>query len=216
MRNTKRQTASGEASRAGPDSLCLTTTCASDIFSLSTDRRLPDSPCLRKQDNRAGARRNVAGIPRSAVVRALRTGGGMKASTTLISGVFLASVLSAATASAKPKHWHDDEKHWNRRDGDRDDRHEAKCYFRHDDVRIIREYYEPRYRALPPGLAKKYARTGHLPRGWEKKMEPLPAEVERRLVVLPPQYRRGYFDGSIVVYSPRTHVVVDVVAVFRP
>jgi len=146
---------------------------------------------------------------------------GMKLSTTLISGVLLASVLSATTASAKPKHWHDD-KHWRDHDDDRDDdrddhRHEAaSCYFQREDIRIIREYYEPRYRSLPPGLAKKYSRTGHLPPGWEKKMEPLPVAVERRLVVLPPGYRRGYIDGSVVVYSPRTNVMIDVVALFRP
>ena len=34
-------------------------------------------------------------------------------------------------------------------------------------------------------------------------MEPLPVAVERRLVVLRPEYRRGYIDGSIIVYSPR-------------
>ena len=68
---------------------------------------------------------------------------------------------------------------------------------------------------LPPGLAKKFARTGHLPPGWERKMEPLPVAVERDLVVLPPGYRRGYIDGSIVVYVPRTQVVIDVVPLFR-
>ncbi len=88
------------------------------------------------------------------------------------------------------------------------------CYFQEQDVRIIREYYEPRYRSLPPGLAKKYRRTGQLPPGWQKKMQPLPVEVERRLVVLPPEYRRGYIDGTVVVYSPRTQVIVDVVALF--
>ena len=88
------------------------------------------------------------------------------------------------------------------------------CYLQPHDVRIVREYYEPRNRSLPPGIAKKYARTGQLPPGWERKVQPLPVEVERRLVVLPPDYRRGYVDGSVVVYSPRTHVVVDVVGVF--
>lgn len=88
------------------------------------------------------------------------------------------------------------------------------CYLRPHDVRIVRAYYEPRYRKLPPGLAKKYAKTGQLPPGWEKKVEPLPVAVERQLVVLPPDYRRGYVDGSIVVYCPRTRVVVDVVSVF--
>ncbi|PYR61723.1 MAG: hypothetical protein DMF85_01520 [Acidobacteria bacterium] len=78
---------------------------------------------------------------------------------------------------------------------------------------MIREYYAPRYRALPPGLQKKYQRTGHLPPGWQKKLEPLPVVVERRLIVLPPQYRRGVMDGYVVVYEPRTQVIIDIVAV---
>ena len=144
----------------------------------------------------------------------------MNPSTKRLLGVLLMTLLPAATAAAKPKHWHDDDKHWNTHrhgdDDDRGDRHrDASCYFRQEDIRIVREYYEPRYRSLPPGLAKKYARTGHLPPGWEKKMEPLPVAVERRLVVLPPEYRRGYIDGTIVVYSPRTQVMIDVVALFR-
>ena len=126
-----------------------------------------------------------------------------------ILGVLLLSLLPSSTAIAAPKHWHDDEKHGNKRE-------DASCYFRHDDVRVIRESYEPRYRSLPPGLAKKYYRTGHLPPGWEKKMEPLPVAIERELVVLPPGYRRGYIDGSVVVYSPKTSVMIDVVALFRP
>lgn len=138
-------------------------------------------------------------------------------------GVLLLTLLPAASAAAKPKHWHEDDKHWNKHWQDRDDddrdgdeHRAADCYFQPRDVRIIREYYEPRYRSLPPGLAKKYRRTGHLPPGWEKKMEPLPVAVERRLVALPPGYRRGYIDGSVVVYSPRTSVLIDIVALVRP
>jgi len=126
---------------------------------------------------------------------------------------FPLSVLLLAVVSAPPlaaKHWHDDDrpKHAKHRD--------ERCYLESRDVRIVREYYEPRYRSLPPGIAKKLYRTGHLPPGWEKKMEPLPVAVERQLVVLPPGYRRGVIDGSVVVYSPRTQVVIDVVALFRP
>jgi hypothetical protein len=133
--------------------------------------------------------------------------------------VLVLSVLIAAPAAAK--HWHDEGKHWNKHrnghdDDDRDfDHGAANCYFQPHDVRIIREYYEPRYRSLPPGLAKKYARTGHLPPGWQRKMEPLPVAVERELVVLPPDYRRGYIDGSVVVYSPRTQVMIDIVTLLR-
>jgi len=124
-----------------------------------------------------------------------------------ILGVTVVTLATAATATADPKHWHDDEKHGKKHD-------EASCYFRQEDVRVIREYYQPVYRPLPPGLAKKYYRTGHLPPGWEKKMQPLPVVVERELVPLPPAYRRGYIDGTVVVYSPQTQVMVDVVALF--
>src|SRR5262249_52460906 len=119
--------------------------------------------------------------------------------------VLLLSVASAA--AAKPKHWHDDEKHWSKHshdqnDDERDEReHHEYCYFEPPDVRIIREYYEPRYRALPPGQAKKFYRTGELPSGWQKRVEPLPVEVERHLVPLRPDYRRGYVDGAVVVYA---------------
>jgi hypothetical protein len=123
-------------------------------------------------------------------------------------GVLLLTVLAATPATAKPKHWHEDEKHWNKHSWNDD-----RCYFPPAEVRIIREYYEPRDRSLPPGLAKKYYRTGHLPPGWQKKMDPLPVAVERRLIVLPPEYRRGYMDGSVLVYSPSRQVVVDVVPV---
>ena len=67
--------------------------------------------------------------------------------------------------------------------------------FSSEDVRVIREYYAPRYRSLPPGLQKKYARTGQLPPGWQKKMQPLDPVVERRLVALPAGYSRGIVDG---------------------
>lgn len=82
------------------------------------------------------------------------------------------------------------------------------------DVRVIRGYYAPRYRKLPPGLQKKLARTGTLPPGWQKKMEPFPAALERDLPVLPPAYRRGVMDGHAVIYQPKTQVIVDVAVLF--
>jgi len=86
--------------------------------------------------------------------------------------------------------------------------------FSTEDVRVIREYYAPRYRSLPPGLQKKYARTGQLPPGWQKKMQPLDPVVERRLVALPAGYSRGIVDGRAVIYDDRTHVMVDMAVVF--
>jgi hypothetical protein len=86
--------------------------------------------------------------------------------------------------------------------------------FSTDDVRVIREYYAPRYRALPPGLQKKYDRTGQLPPGWQKKLQPLDPVVERRLVALPAGYRRGIVDGRAVIMDDRTHVLIDVAVLF--
>jgi hypothetical protein len=82
------------------------------------------------------------------------------------------------------------------------------------DVRVIREYYAPRYRNLPRGLQKKLARTGQLPPGWQKKLEPFPVALERELVVLPSGHRRGVIDGHAVIFDDRTHVILDATVLF--
>lgn len=82
------------------------------------------------------------------------------------------------------------------------------------DAQIIREYYAPRYRNLPPGLQKKLARTGQLPPGWQKRFEPFPVAIERQLVALPVGYRRGVVDGHAVIFDNRTHVILDVAVLF--
>jgi hypothetical protein len=132
-------------------------------------------------------------------------------------GILLLSLLPATPTYADPSHGDDKhgKKHRHANDDD-EDHYAAACFFQPHDVRIIREYYEPRYRSLPPGLAKKYYRTGHLPPGWAKKMQPLPVVVERELVVLPRGYRRGVIDGSVVVYSPSQQILIDVIWPFRP
>jgi hypothetical protein len=45
-------------------------------------------------------------------------------------------------------------------------------------------------------------------------VQPFPVVVERQLMVLPPAYRRGVIDGYVIVYDPRTEILVDVVALF--
>jgi len=90
------------------------------------------------------------------------------------------------------------------------------------DTQVIREYYRPVYREryrpqyqrLPPGLQKKYYRTGSLPPGWQRRMQPFPIVVERQLIVLPQGYRRGVIDGNAVIYEPRRGVVIDATVVF--
>jgi hypothetical protein len=87
-------------------------------------------------------------------------------------------------------------------------------YFTVEQVRVVREYYGPKYRKLPPGLQKKYARTGQLPPGWEKRMEPLPVVIERELPRLPEGHRRGVIDGHAIVYNSRAGTIIDVAVLF--
>jgi hypothetical protein len=81
------------------------------------------------------------------------------------------------------------------------------------DVEIVRRHYAPRYRNLPPGLQKKYARTGQLPPGWQKKIAPFPASLERECAPLPAGYRRGVIDAQAVIYDSRG-TIIDVVVLF--
>lgn len=91
---------------------------------------------------------------------------------------------------------------------------DIRVVFSSRDVQVIREYYAPQYRSLPPGLQKKYARTGQLPPGWQKKMQPFPVALERQLVALPAGYQRGVIDGHAVIYRPGTSVVIDATVLF--
>jgi hypothetical protein len=79
---------------------------------------------------------------------------------------------------------------------------------------LIREYYAPRYRSLPPGLQKKVERGGQLPPGWRKKIQPFPYEIERRLAPMPRDCRRGVVDGHAVIYRTGSERVIDVTVVF--
>lgn len=79
---------------------------------------------------------------------------------------------------------------------------------------LIREYYAPRYRSLPPGLQKKVERGGQLPPGWRKKVQPFPYEIERRLAPMPRDCRRGVVDGHAVIYRTGSETVIDVAVLF--
>jgi hypothetical protein len=148
--------------------------------------------------------------------------------------VMLAGVLLGATALASPAEAGDDgqrgrgrydrrdrdrdrgwvrDRDWDRdRDWRRDDRRERR-YFRDRDVVVIREYYRPYHRPLPPGLAKKYYRHGHLPPGWGRRVRPIPVHIDRHLHVLPRGYRRGIIDGHVVVFNSRG-LIVDLAVLF--
>lgn len=86
-------------------------------------------------------------------------------------------------------------------------------YFRDRDVVVIREYYRPSYRALPPGLQRQYLRSGRLPRGWERRMRPVPVFIERDMMRVPRGYSRGIIDGRAVIYD-RRGFILDVAVLF--
>jgi hypothetical protein len=90
----------------------------------------------------------------------------------------------------------------------------VEVLFSSGDIRLIRSHYGPRYRGLNRGMQKKLVRTGQLPPGWQKKMEPFPLALERQLSTLPPGYARGVIDGHAVIYKPGAAVVIDATILF--
>jgi hypothetical protein len=134
-------------------------------------------------------------------------------------GLLLSGLLLVGPVWAK--HWHEDQDRWKwhaqhpQDEGDGDDRHDKGCYFKVHDVRVISEYYPPRYRPrLRSRLEKMYHRNGPLPPGRESRLELFPVEVERQLTRIPTEYRRGIIDGFTVVYNPQSGMIIDVTELF--
>jgi Ni/Co efflux regulator RcnB len=128
----------------------------------------------------------------------------------------LALIVASTTplAAGQKSHGHGNKSKQNGQGEDERTRVAVSVHFSTGEQRVIREYYEPRYKSLPPGLQKKLARGGQLPPGWQKKMQPFPVEVERRLEPLPGGYSRGVIDGHAVIYNTRSHVLIDVAVLF--
>jgi hypothetical protein len=135
-----------------------------------------------------------------------------------LASTLLVTIALAVFGGEAAAHGRADQKGPKHQRGRSDDRRASEVTavvrFSTGDVRIIRQYYAPRYRPLPPGLQKKLARGGSLPPGWQKKLQPFPVVLERELVALPGGYRRGVFEGYAVVYDARTQVIVDITALF--
>ncbi len=131
---------------------------------------------------------------------------------TLLTGAHV-NAAPGDDGQSKPKHSKHEQREASTSDKDRTSV-QIHFSFSNRDVRVLREYYAPRYKKLPPGLQKKLARGGQLPPGWQKKIEPMPVVLERDMVVLPPDYRRGVIDGHAVVYNPKTQVILDVTVLF--
>ena len=131
--------------------------------------------------------------------------------TLALSGLILAG-------PAWGKHWHEDQDdwkwHWQHDLEDDVNHHHAKgCYFEPHDLRVISAYYAQRHAASSVG-EETVRRNGQLPRGWENRMELLPAPIERLLVPLRAGYRRGIIDGFAVVYSPQSGAIIDATPIF--
>ena len=124
----------------------------------------------------------------------------------LLTGLLAVFPLSSTFLFAKD---HDKEHGKGKKKGDDDDDrdHESR-YFRREDYEAIEHYYDGP-RSLPPGLRKKYYRTGTLPPGWQTKIRPFPPELVRSLPPPPPNCDRGYIDGVAVVYDRKTRVILD-------
>ena len=132
--------------------------------------------------------------------------------------VLLASalVIAAAVPLAADQKSHGSHGNGAKHEGQAEDgaRVNADIHFSVGEQRVIHADHAPRYQSLPPGLQKKVARGKPLPPGWQNKLQPFPAEVERQLTPLPAGYGRCVFDGHAVIYSTKNHAVVDVAVLF--
>ena len=126
----------------------------------------------------------------------------------MIAGVLLGGTVLADRAEAGDKRRGSNHRRADIRYEQRDNR-----YFRGRDIVVIRDYYRPYYRQVPPGLHVRYARGGYLPHGWARRVRPIPVYVERDLYMVPRGYRRGIIDGRAVVYNDRGFIL-DVAVLF--
>ncbi len=129
----------------------------------------------------------------------------MRVLSLVLAGVVLSTVCAASAEAG-------DRRSRRGRDQVRQE-YRSDRYFRDRDVVVIREYYRPTYRALPPGLGRRYARSGQLPRGWARRMRPVPVYLERDMMRVPRGYYRGVIDGRAVVYD-RRGFILDVAVLF--
>jgi hypothetical protein len=84
-------------------------------------------------------------------------------------------------------------------------------YFRPEHRTVIVNYYGG-VQNLPPGLAKKWMRTGSLPPGWERRMRPVPIVVVHEMGPICATCGVGVIDRCAVVYDRKTRIILDVLA----
>lgn len=87
-----------------------------------------------------------------------------------------------------------------------------RVYFNDRDRDVIRDYFR-RYRddrddrRLPPGLEKQLRRNGSLPPGLERRAEPFPYDLERRMGSLPRGYSRVILSGRAMILRDDSEIV---------
>lgn len=99
----------------------------------------------------------------------------------------------------------------------------AVAVFRSPDRGMIADYYArsgglppgiAKKDDLPPGLAKQLRRNGTLPPGLQKKVMPLPMDLEEQLPPCPPYVRRGLLGGMAVMWNSRSGLILDAFVAF--
>ena len=86
---------------------------------------------------------------------------------------------------------------------------------------LVKKWFTENLDGLPPGLAKReqlpaglerqLREKGKLPPGLEKKIQPLPAELERQLTKLPTGYRRVVIAGNVILMNETTGLIYEII-----
>lgn len=66
---------------------------------------------------------------------------------------------------------------------------------------------------LPPGLQKHLVRNGTLPPGLQKRLQPFPAELDRRLPRLPRIWVRVILGRHAILLERRTNRILDLIEI---
>lgn len=98
---------------------------------------------------------------------------------------------------------------------------EAERVFTREEITLVKNYFYDNRDGLPPGLAKReklppglerqLRQNGTLPPGLQKKVQPLPPELDRQMRVLPTGYRRVVIAGNVILLNQKTAVIYDIV-----
>lgn len=147
----------------------------------------------------------------------------------MFAAVLCAAMLSATAAAQGKGHGQGNGQGQGKHEGDQRDgkgKHSSagrgSVVFTTRDQGYVRDYYRngsnlppglaKRGGDLPPGLRRQLQRNGTLPPGLQNHLEPLSADLERRLSPLPATYYyRGRVGPDVVIVDNRTQRIVDII-----